>query len=129
MKRSFDPNGELIIVPTEIVGPQRSGVLRFALDTGATRTLVSTPLLIGLGYDPALSTKRLHLTTGSGQEFVVCLDLIKLSALGRKIEQFPVIAHTLPPSATIDGLLGLDFFRDSRLVLDFKRGEIDFRTR
>jgi hypothetical protein len=37
---------------------------------------------------------------------------------------FPIIAHTLPPSATVDGLLGLDFFRGQQLNIDFRRGEI-----
>jgi len=40
---------------------------------------------------------------------------------------FPVVAHDLPPAVTVDGLLGLDFFRDLVLTLDFARGRIDLR--
>jgi hypothetical protein len=32
------------------------------------------------------------------------------------------LSHTLPPSAGIDGLLGLDFMRGQRLEIDFVRG-------
>ena len=32
--------------------------------------------------------------------------------------------HTLPPSASVDGLLGLDFFRGQILNLDFRTGVV-----
>ena len=35
-----------------------------------------------------------------------------------------VVCHTLPPSAGVDGLLGLDFLRNSRLTIDFRSGQI-----
>lgn len=44
----------------------------------------------------------------------------------RSIENFPMLCHTLPPSATVDGLLGLDFFRGERFILDLHKGIIDF---
>jgi hypothetical protein len=36
-----------------------------------------------------------------------------------------VLCHTLPPSATVDGVLGLDFFRGYKLAIDFNKGIID----
>ena len=38
------------------------------------------------------------------------------------LSDFPIVCHTLPPSAAVDGVLGLDFFRGTRLVLDFRKG-------
>jgi hypothetical protein len=35
-----------------------------------------------------------------------------------------VLCHTLPPSATVDGVLGLDFMRGSRLLVDLRIGEV-----
>ncbi len=35
-----------------------------------------------------------------------------------------VSCHTLPPSAGVDGLLGLDFFRGERLTVDFRTGRL-----
>jgi hypothetical protein len=35
-------------------GPSGSAVLRLALDTGATSTVVNVGLVVALGYDPAL---------------------------------------------------------------------------
>ena len=50
--------------------------------------------------------------------------LAKISALGQDRIDFPVLAHTLPPGAGVDGLLGLDFFRGQFLTLDFRTGQI-----
>ena len=53
-----------------------------------------------------------------------CDVLDRLSALGRHRLAFPVLAHSLPPVAGIDGLLGLDFLRGSVLTVDFQAATI-----
>ena len=124
MPFSFDPHQGLIIVRAELAGPTGSAVSRFALDTGATRTVVNAGMLVSIGYDPALVPDRFQVTTGSGSEFVPRLNLNKISALGRQCTRFPVLCHTLPPSAGVDGLLGLDFLRGQTLTIDFQKGRI-----
>ena len=124
MSFPFDPQQGLIIVPVELWGPSGSAVLRLALDTGATGTVVNTGMLVALGYDPALIPDRVQITTGSGVEFVPRILLDRIMALGRESAGFPVLAHTLPPSAGIDGLLGLDFFRGWNLTIDFRTGQV-----
>jgi predicted aspartyl protease len=121
---SFDPVQGLILVRAEMWGPDGSAVLRLALDTGATGTLVNVAMLVAIGYDPALASDRLQVTTGSGVEFAPRVVLDRAVALGQKRTGFPVLAHTLPPSAGVDGLLGLDFFRGQSLTIDFRRGEV-----
>lgn len=123
MSLVFDPHQGLIIVNTEVAGPAGSGVLRLA-DTGATTTLINVGMLLSVGYDPAISSDRVQITTGSGIEFVPRLTLKSLTALGRELTDFPILCHTLPPSTGVDGLLGLDFFRGSTLKIDFKQGVI-----
>ena len=120
----FDPQQRLIIVHAELWGPVGSGVLRFALDTGATSTVVSVGMLVALGYDPALVSERVQVTTGSGVEFPPRVNLDRIIALGHERTGFAVLAHTLPPSASVDGLLGLDFFRGKCLTIDFLAGQI-----
>lgn len=124
MSFSFDPRQGLIVVRAELWGPAGSAVLQLALDTGATGTLVNVGMLVAVGYDPALTTDRFQVTTGSGVEFVPRIRLEKVATLGQERTEFPVLGHTLPPSAGVDGLLGLDFFRDQTLTLDFRVGEI-----
>jgi len=120
----FDPGQALIIVRAEVVGPGASAVLRLALDTGATWTLINAAILVSIGYAPALVPERLQVTTGSGVEFVPRLNLRKISALGQHRADFPVLCHTLPPTAAVDGLLGLDFLRGQILTIDFQKGSI-----
>jgi predicted aspartyl protease len=93
-----------------------------ALDTGATGTLVNPGPLVALGYDPALCTERVQVTTGSGVEFAPRLIVSSVKAFGRTCRNLAVLGHTLPPSAVVDGLLGLDFFRGTRLEIDFRDG-------
>jgi hypothetical protein len=77
-----------------------------------------------LGYDPAVSQERIRITTGSGVEFTSRIQVKKVEIVGRALENFSVLCHTLPSTALIDGVLGLDFFRGVRLVIDLKKGII-----
>ena len=124
MGQSFDPNDRLILVTARLSGPRSEGGFQFALDTGATYTIVSSHVAALLGYDPAAAGERARLTTASGVERVPRIVVEKLQALGRERSSFPVLCHTLPPSARVDGLLGLDFLRGRRLVLDFRSGVV-----
>jgi hypothetical protein len=113
-----------ILVDAEITGPLGSVVLKLVLDTGATTSLVNLAVLISLGFDPDQSTQRIPMTTGSTIEIVPIVVLTRLSALGQHRFGFPVIAHGLPASSAVDGLLGLDFLRGQSLTIDFRSGQI-----
>jgi hypothetical protein len=81
-------------------------------------------MLVALGYDPALVPDRVQVTTGSGIEFAPRIVLDRIAALGHERLGFSVLGHTLPPSAGVDGLLGLDFLRGQSLTVDFRRGQV-----
>ena len=99
-------------------------MLRLARDTGATTTLVNVAMLVGMGYDPALAPTRVQVTTGSGVEYVPRVTVSRIRALGQDRVLFGVLGHTLPPSAGVDGLLGLDFFRGQSVTIDFRAGRV-----
>jgi predicted aspartyl protease len=124
MSSFFNPNQGLIIARAELEGPSKSINLSLALDTGATYTLISEKMLTIAGYNPSLSPTRVQVTTASGIESVPRMVVTKFAALGHEKTNFPVICHTLPPSANIDGLLGLDFLRGFTLTVDFRTGQI-----
>ncbi len=124
MSARFDPERGLIVVLGRLFGPHGERAVRMAVDTGATTTTVRTGVLVRLGYDPAVSAERVPMTTASGVEYVPRVPIIRMDALGQRRQPFTVVGHTLPPSATVDGLLGLDFFRGRRLILDFQGGTI-----
>ena len=124
MTYRFDPTQGLIIVPVRLFGPAGDMIVRLALDTGATSTLINSEIIVLLGYDPATSPDRIQVTTGSGVEFCPRLSVRRVEALGRSVEDFLILSHTLPPTAHVDGLLGLDFFRGCQISIDFRIGTI-----
>jgi hypothetical protein len=87
-------------------------------------TVINVGMLVAIGYDPALVPGRIQVTTGSSIEFAPRVAIERIEVLGRERIAFPVLAHTLPPSAGVDGLLGLDFLRGQILTIDFSSGRI-----
>ncbi len=124
MSIPFNPDEGLVVVPARLSGPNGTSVVRLALDTGATATLVNWDVLMALGYNLVPTAARVRITTGSGVEFAPQIVIQKIEALGEWKNEFAVLCHTLPPSASVDGLLGLDFFRGQRLILDFRNGTV-----
>ncbi len=54
MSLPFHPREGLIVVPTRLWGPNGDTVVRLALDTAATGSMVNWDVLMLLGYDPAV---------------------------------------------------------------------------
>lgn len=124
MKMKFDPSQGLIVIPTRLHGFGTDIIVRMALDTGVTVSMINWDIAVLLGYDPASSKERIQVTTGSSIEFAPRITVKRVEALGRSLESFAILSHTLPPSASVDGLLGLDFFRGVRLIIDLKAGTV-----
>ena len=124
MTFGFDPSQGLIIVSARLFGPFGDMIVRLALDTGATSTLINSEIMVLLGYDLATSLDRIQVTTGSGVEFCPRITVQQLEALGKVVNDFPILSHTLPPSSHVDGLLGLDFFRGFQISIDLRNGII-----
>jgi predicted aspartyl protease len=123
----FNPLGGLIIVEARLWGTAGDIVARLALDTGASATVVNEAFLRHIGCDPVAAPQRVQVTTGSGIAFAPRLVIDRIESLGQVRTQFPVLCHTLPPTAPMDGLLGLDFLRHLRLTIDFRTGRISLR--
>jgi predicted aspartyl protease len=121
----FDPDSPVIVLFVKLSGPKGTRRVKMALDTGATYVLIPHHIAESLGYDPASSRERVPLTTASGVEIVPLITLISVSALGKKIDNIRVVCHDLPPTSHIDGLLGLSYFREQRIKLDFVEGILE----
>lgn len=120
----FDPQRRLIPVVVKIRGPLGMERGRLALDTGASRTLVSPFPLADIGCDVSEGCERIYVTTGSQRESMPTIVLPQVTALGHTVSNLVVLAHQLPPRAAVQGLLGLDFFAGCRLELNFRAGTI-----
>jgi len=124
----FNPVRGLIRVHVELTGPVGKTAVYLALDTGATATLIGLDPLRLAGYDPTTAGQQIQITTGSGVAQAQRISVASLTALGQTRANFPVFAHNLPPRASVDGVLGLDFFRGQVLNVDFVKGEITLTT-
>lgn len=120
----FNAESGLIVVRARLHGPAGSAWADLALDTGATFSTLSSAKFIYLGYDPASSPQRIRVTTGSGVEYTPKVSVQKIEALGREVLGFDMLCHTLPPTTTVDGLLGLDFLRGLKLTVDFRNATL-----
>jgi predicted aspartyl protease len=121
----FQSRSGPILVEAEVTGPACTLPLQLILDTGATTTLINRDVLISLGFDLASPSNLIKMTTGSTVELVPRVLLTRLTAFGQHRFGFPVLAHALPESAQVLGLLGLDFLRGLELKIDFRSGQID----
>lgn len=118
----FDPHQGLLRVPVRLYGPDGTIRMLLALDTGANETMVNREPLAWLGYDPETAIGPRRITTASGIEVVPRIQVDRIVALGHARRNFAVLCHTLPPTASVDGVLGLDFLRGRRLTVDFREG-------
>lgn len=124
MRFPFNARRGLIVLQAELFGPSSSILLRLALDTGATSTLINAGPLTAIGYEPSLAPLHVQVTTGSGVEYMPRLLLSRFKVMGQERFDFPVLAHSLPPGTGVDGLLGLDFLRGQELNIDFRNGRL-----
>jgi|SRR5688500_5511237 len=118
----LDPREELIIVPVRLFGHNKELILRFAIDTAATSSMIGWEQASRLGYVRSALPDHMHITTASGTELVQQITLNAIEAFGQRLYEFPVLCHTLPLEISFDGLLGLDFFRGRRLTIDLRVG-------
>lgn len=125
MSTPFDPSHGLVIVEADIEGPAGSGKVQLGLDTGAERIILPLDILRLAGYDPSTARKFTRMTTASGVVNAPILTIARLRALDVEMTDVVVVGHTLPSSASIDGLLGLAFFRGRVLNIDFQTGLIE----
>ena len=98
--------------------------LRLALDTGASHTIIDLNTLITLGYYPENSVGNTLFETGKGNVEAHIFTLPQLSTLGILRHNFNVSSYDFLGNGVmtdIEGVLGLDFFQDTKICLDFRK--------
>lgn len=117
----FDPRDNLIVVPVEVHGKNQQISLNMAVDTGATWTImpIRTCSIIG-----AVHQRSITIVTGSRVENAQLMTIPLIKAFGIDITNFKVVAHDLPPSLLVDGLLGMNFLKRAKLTIDFSKNII-----
>jgi predicted aspartyl protease len=102
----------------------RIKVARLLVDTGARRTVLPMRLLKEVGLDLDSPMRKIRVTAAGGVLQVPTFRVPWLNCVGSRLENFEALALDLPPSAEVDGLLGMDFLTEVKATLDVERGEI-----
>lgn len=121
----FELPGEdsLIILKGKIANDN----LSLALDTGASHTVIDLSTLLLAGYNLQDSVGTVSLETANGAVNAFVFKLNSITVLGKTIVDMEVCSYDFFLSNVlldIHGVLGLDFFQDSDLLISFKRFEI-----
>jgi hypothetical protein len=125
MSEPFDPTLGTICVTAMLTGPAATVELFLALDTGSTASLVSEVLLRAAGLDLSQPAGMAQITSGGGVVSRPMVTALRFAALGATVKDYQIVCHTLPPSAGVDGVLGLDFFTGRVLTIDFTNNTLN----
>jgi len=120
----FDKKLPLIVVPVSIKIEDKIWIFDFAVDTGASISLIDIDVMATIGYQKKDCIKTTQTVTASKIETVYEFKVDNMRSLGITRRNFNVIARSLPIGLGIDGLLGLNFFKNKELTIDFKSSEI-----
>lgn len=121
---SLERHGQLLMLKSLLEGPEGKAYTKLLLDTGSAYTIISQEILENIGCSPAVAKKRQRIITGSGYEIVPAVHLNRFHCLGKSIEDFEVLAHTLPFGTYVDGLLGMDFLNRFEVEIKIGPGEV-----
>ena len=123
-KEKFDINKRAVIVSVEVEADGITSELDFIVDTGSPETLFSEKAIRIIGYTTVDSFEEVPIQTVSGSSKAYRYVIDKMSALGITKQNIKIISHPMPAGSGAYGLLGLDFFENTRLIIDFKTAEI-----
>jgi len=111
----------LLIVYVRIAGSKGTHLVRMALDTGATTTMIPPKAALAVGVNPSRAAEFRETLTASGKELIPVVVLPRLRVFEKTLQRVAVACHELPSESPVDGLLGLDLLRRLKSVLDLAK--------
>jgi predicted aspartyl protease len=109
--------------PTANVLLNGQGPYKFVVDTGSNTSVLSTRVARSLELQP-LPDRVVHGVTGSMVSKFARIGRIET---GRSVSQnLPVAVLDAPAFEALDGILGMDMFRDRRIRFNFTRKTVEF---
>jgi predicted aspartyl protease len=107
-----------------LLSEARARLIRLALDTGATTTMVPPKAALAIGVNPTRSTILRETLTASGKELIPLVVIPAIRLFETTLRRVTVACHDLPAESPVDGLLGLDLLTRLRAVIDVSRPSI-----
>ena len=121
---------DLIVVTTYIKlhNKARYYPLSLVLDTGASHTVIDFNMLLLAGYDRSLRLdKNVKVQTANKIIEADKFMLDELKVMERSMKNFEIATYDFLAQDDLlsyDGVLGLDFFKNTELLIDFKKSEL-----
>lgn len=117
----FDLSEPLIICTCK-VAYKKAAIVNLAIDTGASRTLLNKDVIQEIGINLS-STSETDSFSDATTDHIVPVVMLKSITLGdATVENMETLVYNLPEEFHIDGILGLNFLRHFKVILDFKNG-------
>lgn len=116
--------GNLFYTIGAVKGENEVVTCKLLIDTGASYTILPWELLDNLDYHLVISKIKVRLISATGSIIAPQIKVEWIHSLGTKIENFPVVAYTLPKDMYIDGILGIDFLKRAKVQIDVFNGRI-----
>lgn len=98
--------------------------LRLLVDTGSSYTVLPARILKRIGCNLDAPIKTTTIVAAGGAIRVPIVAVPWLNCLGIEKDNFPVVALNLPGTALVNGLLGMDFLKESQAIIDVVKAEI-----
>ncbi|MBI3008732.1 MAG: retroviral-like aspartic protease family protein [Candidatus Omnitrophica bacterium] len=124
-KFKFDITEGVILCKAKITNKRQSLFLKLAVDTGASFTMISIENALAIGIDPSKSMRHIEITTANGIVFAPIIRIPSFKCFGIELKNIEVICHNLPPESPVEGLLGLNFLKGAKAILDFSQNIIE----
>lgn len=97
------------------------------LDTGAIYTVIAWDVAKDIGYDPAISERRMSIVTVNGVIEAPLISVERIQLADLMAEAVDIICHDIPEIAGIEGLLGLSFLQRFSTLIDYTKGVLEIR--
>jgi predicted aspartyl protease len=95
------------------------------VDTGASHTVIDFGVLVDAGYRLGDTKGIVPIETANGIISANLFQVNKITVLGIEKQDFEVCSYLLgQPEDEIKGVVGLDFFENKKICLDFKKSMI-----
>lgn len=118
----------IVLRRVRINGPTGLREIDMILDTAAAYTVIAWDVAKDIGYDPAVSERRMPIVTANGviEAPLITVKSIELAEL--RAEAVDVICHDIPEIAGIEGLLGLSFLQHFCTVIDYTTRKLEIKA-
>ena len=121
----FDPSAESFWVSASVRGPKGlADALIFILDPGTEMSILDSRAAARIGLDRSASIGPVHFDGVSRSYKAYRVIAREMQVFGRTMTDLEVACSPLQRKFHADGLIGLDFLRDMRVMLDFIDGRI-----